>query len=175
MEKRRAHSAVNLLGLGILWLFAAACAALPVFVHLHPDRFGPPTMTFYGTPESGIEPTEAAQARSTVAILRPKLQLDQITTGSIERTVRPTRPRVLRMQSQPFPDGPNPQSAPIQFISATSNRALAVIDGRWVILVPGDRLPDGRLIERFEQTKGAINPIATPPAVLREPSPFPGR
>jgi hypothetical protein len=159
----------------MLWLFAASCAALPVYIHLHPEHFGPPLMTFNGKPESGNYPVKAEQARSEAALLRPRLQLDQITTGSIEPLVKPTGPRTIQMQSQPFPNEEDRQSGSIQFISATPQRALAFVDGRWVILTPGDALPDGRLIARFDQANGKIIPVTIQPPAVQAPSPFSGR
>jgi hypothetical protein len=172
MKKRNTHPPANILAYGLLWAFAASCGALPVYVHLNPERFGPPLMTFYGRPDDVNNPDEAEQARSTAALLRPRLQLDQITTGSVAPIAVPTRARVFQTQRQVFPEEPVASGDSVQFISATSTRALAVVDGRWVILEPGDRLPDGRLIARFEQANGTITPVAIDSVPTQASSPF---
>lgn len=143
-----------------LWVFAAACAALPIYVHLHPDRFGPPLMTFYGASESQLRAAQLEQARSIAALLRPKLQLDQITTGSIQRPLKKTGARVAPTPSWPLPEDVNFKGETVRFITATHDRALAVVDGEMKIFVPGDRLPDGRTIARFERQGGKIVPVA---------------
>jgi hypothetical protein len=132
-------------------------------------------MTFYGSTENQSEMVQLEQARSTAALLRPKLQLDQITTGSIRVPLKKTGARVTAFPSRPPADGENTRSDTIQFITATNNRALAVVDGKLTIFVPGDRLPDGRIIARFEQENGKIVPVANDAIDTQRGAPDPFR
>lgn len=143
-----------------LWLFAAICGALPFYVHWNPDRFGPPLMRFDGAIESRDRESQAEEARILAALLRPRLQLDQITTGSISRPRAVDGNRLGQNQQPNLPDSDDFEEQPIQFISATKDRALAIIDGKLLILARGDLLPDGRSIASFEFTGGEIRPVA---------------
>ena len=160
MTHRSHNRSANFAVYGSLWMFAAACALLPVYVHLHPKQFGPPLMTFYGATDSRSKSEQVEQTRTAAALLRPKLQLDQITTGSIMPPTKSTRSRITAISPQPLPDETDVQRETVQFISATKSRALAVVDGKLTIYMPGDRLPDGRLIYGFEQVGGQIRPLA---------------
>jgi hypothetical protein len=157
----RIKFSANIAIYGVLWSLAAASATLPVYVHLHPNQFGPPLMSFYGSAERQMNLPQEERKRISAALLRPKLQLDQITTGSIEPSLNRTQPRATRFPPQQFPIVENPLNPAIQFISATKDRALAFVDGRLRILIPGDRLPDGRTIKGFEQANGTIRPVVT--------------
>jgi hypothetical protein len=144
------------LALALLWSFAGVCAGLPFYVHFHPEQFGPPRMAFTGALETVPEDVEIA--RSANALLAPRLQLDRIVTGSIEAPLQQKRPRASGASRQPFPDDADRPQTSVQFISISPNRALALVDGRMVILYPGDRLGDGRVLAGFERAGGVLLP-----------------
>lgn len=145
------------LALASLWSFAGVCAGLPFYVHYNPEKFGPPHMAFTGALEG--DAAEVETARSANALLRTRLQIDQIMTGAIESPLQQKRPRAVDIPRQQFPGDENLQASTVQVISIAANRALAIVDGRMVILKPGDRLADGRVIAGFEQSAGRVTPI----------------
>lgn len=160
---------------GVLWSLAGVSATLPIYIHLHPEHFGPPLMTFYGATQSQMNSSQDEHSRMSAALLKTKLQLDQVITGSIEPPLNQTKARITKIPAQQFPVEENSPSPPVQFISATKDRALAIVDGRLRIFVPGDLLPDGRTIRGFEQALGAIKPVVSKSEQSGENERFPLR
>lgn len=170
MTSHRSDHLANIVIYSALCVLASASAALPLYVHLHPSQFGPPLMTFNGASESRFVPLQPEHERIAAAVLRPKLQLDRITTGSIQPPLNNTRPRVTQVLPQPLPDAKKSSGETVRFIAASRDRALAVVDGRLRVFSRGERLPDGQLIGGFEHVGGVIRPMSTDTEKSREKS-----
>ncbi|MGB8818277.1 MAG: hypothetical protein WCC66_10205 [Rhizobiaceae bacterium] len=96
------------------------------------------------------------------AILRPRLLLDQMTTGSIAPAVREKASRVGSDQIEPAET-----ETGLAIFSATPTRALANHNGKIVVLRIGDRLPDGKIIEGFKKVGSVYEAVAEEPEILR--------
>lgn len=147
----------NAMLFGCLACGTLASAALPFYVHFNPDKFGPPLMHFSGDLDRRLLSAEEIvpqRERQVASVLRPKLQIDQIITGSISggvstplRKVLPARP----YPEQPFPDRPRVEQLDLQVLFVSQNRAM-VFDGRNVeVLRTGSRLPDGSRVEAISK------------------------
>lgn len=133
-------------------MVAAICslsAAFPVYVHLHPDEFGPPVMQFYGSvSETGSVNLEAVAVKAKiVAQIRPRLELDKMMTGSIQPNMSAVpQPALDTTPYQPFPDAAQIPTADPGLLFVGPNRVLAFDGGRIVSLRTGSRLADGSQI-----------------------------
>lgn len=137
-------------------IYAAAVASLcgvstafPFYVYFHEDQFGPPVMRFYGS--EGAAPQSEADAasyqRKVLALVKPRLELDRITTGTVLRQDAPVKSR--RPEKQPMPpvaDEEPELSAELEIMFVSQGRAIAVSGGRVVSLREGSALSDGSRI-----------------------------
>ncbi len=130
----------------------AVSAAFPFYVHFHQDQFGPPLMQFSGELAQNLALAQDAPAyqRQVSALVKPRLQLDQITTGSIAETMKAHQQRRNR-EEQPFPDDEPPVPARIEIMFVTAGRLLALDSGRVESLKIGSMLSDGSSIRSISR------------------------
>lgn len=124
---------------GILGLAAAGSVGFPVYVHLNPDRFGPPRMEFTGSEIAAAPLSDADVERRTRALVRPQLDLDRVMTGSAPAA---TDRFARRIGPQAFPG----EGFALSVMFATSGRALVVDGGRVDVVMPGSVLSDGSTV-----------------------------
>ena len=140
---------------GFVGCTTAASAAFPFYVHFHQDKFGPPLMQFYGADEQAAMPqvVELSFERQKTAFLKPRLELDKITTSAI-RPVNPIAdlPQNTVSERQPFPDAEPVASTKFQILFVSAGRLLAVDGGRVLSLKPGSLLSDGSRIQTINRS-----------------------
>jgi hypothetical protein len=153
--RRIRSNAANVLFLGCIGCGTMASAALPFYIQFHPEEFGPPLMHFSGELERSLELEAQADSRRDrqVAILvKPKLQMDRITTGSIKagasgrsRTAPP---------NQAYPDDTRRPPLVLDILFASHNRALVIDGGKVETVRAGSTLSNGATVEAITQTNG---------------------
>ncbi len=141
----------NVLFFGFLACGTMASAALPFYIHFHPEKFGPPLMQFSGELER--DPVADINVeRQVTAVVKPKLQLDKITTGSIRNRFPERIVNVSADQAFPSDDPHSPLTLDILFVS--SNRALIIDGGKVETVRVGSRLSNGAEVEAIILSKG---------------------
>jgi hypothetical protein len=131
---------------------AAVSAAFPFYVHFHQDQFGPPLMRFSGDLERNLALQQdlPAYQRQISALVKPRLQLDQLTTGSIAETMKAQQQR-RNWAKQPFPGDEPPVPAKIEIMFVSAGRLLALDSGRVESLKIGSMLSDGSSIRSISR------------------------
>lgn len=149
---------------GILLSLMSGSAAFPFYVHFHRDEFGPPTMEFYGAQEKAENPesNSSIYQRKIVAFVKPRLEVDQLTTGTI---FHPSNPGAVQQEAtprrQPFPGDEMIKATPLEIIFVGLGRVLALDLGKVVTLREGSSLSDGSRIKAIERTKGGWRVITS--------------
>lgn len=130
-------------------ILCSASAAFPFYVYFNEDQFGPPVMRFYGAGDAAAqaEADAASYQRKVLALVKPRLELDRITTGTVFKQDAPVKSR--RLEKQPMPPVPDevPElGAELEIMFVSQGRAIAISGGRVVSLREGSLLTDGSLI-----------------------------
>ncbi len=145
----------NVLFFGCIGCGTMASAALPFYIHFHPEKFGPPLMHFSGDLERNLVAEDSVDMRREQrisALVRPKLQLDKITTGSIKDG--PSGRMLATVADQPFPGGKIGSPLTLEILFVSSNRALIVDGGKVETVRVGSKLSNGAAVEAITQSKG---------------------
>lgn len=154
---------------GLVTCTVSTSAAFPFYIHFHQDEFGPPLMHFYGAEEQNPVPdvTSPAYQRLVTALIKPRLELDKITTSSItvgkfEQQIRAETEKV----EQPFPGEDSVASEKLTIIFVSSGRILATDNGRVLSLKIGSAMPDGSRIKSIRQTGGGWEVLTSTGTIL---------
>lgn len=164
-KRRRRFSMANSAYHAVLIGSAAASAGLPFYIHFNPEKFSPPTMQFSGALERSLsENVEKNEyERRVSALVKPKLLLDQITTGAVPE-VKTERARIT---AQPFPEDLPDQEHLIELMYVGRYRALIAAGGKIEIASVGSRLPDGSAISSISSQNGVWEVATTHGSILK--------
>lgn len=150
-HKRRPSKSDALYSLCLLGL-ASSSAGLPFYIHFHPEKFGPPLMQFSGdlSRKIGESIGDEVYERRMSALLRPRLQFDQITTGSVPDV---KRVKVLPLM-QPFPESDDANRPILRLIYVGSNQVLLEENGKIALIRAGSKLSNGAAILSIVNHRG---------------------
>ena len=164
-KSRRRISVADSVYFVVLFGTAAASAGLPFYIHFNPEKFSPPQMQFSGALERRLSESvgRTEYDRRVSALVKPKLLLDQITTGAVPEV----RAAKALTAAQPFPEGLPDKGHQIELIYVGRNRALIAADGKIELASVGTRLPDGSAVSSISSQNGVWEVATTRGAILK--------